>query len=59
MPLTAPSISDFGFRISDFRPPARVPNGETWARSTEVPGIPIRSESACLASSREARGGTP
>ena len=47
-------ISDFGFRISDF--PSTIPrHGTEQSRSPEVPGIPIRRESACLASSQEAR----
>ena len=44
-------ISNFEFRIFHLQ----TCRGAGRARSLEVPGIPIRRESACQASSREAR----
>ena len=48
--MIANKRNDFGFRI--FHPPTTTAR---LARRPEVPGIPIRRESACLASSREPR----
>jgi len=45
MPLTAPSISDFGFRISNFRPGSELRdkgtfNGGAWHPDSQRIGVP-------------------
>jgi len=64
MPSTAPSISNFEFRISDFlaagtAAPQDFP-APLWGRRLACQaGVRGKVRRRCLASSREARGGTP
>ena len=65
MPPTASTISDFGFRISDFRPRSKLRgngtfNGGAWHPDSQRIGVPgILSGSAVTEGHFEFRGAAP
>ena len=65
MPPTAPAISDFGFRISDFRPHSELRgkgtfNGGAWHPDSQRIGVPgILSGSAITEGLFEFRSAAP